>query len=298
MKTARCLGFLAVFACVHAARALIVYDSAGSTDNNLNNITTGSAAPGNGAPWQYVAEVTNADVSTDASAVYLGNDFLITANHVNLSTSVLLNGASYSIDNTYTPLQLGLADLKLFKIIGDPGLAQLQLTGVLDNDLGMSTTMVGWGVGKGSVIAGEGWTWGDDSTRAQRWGSNVTLSTLALSDGVLYLQTAFDPTLGANVASASLGDSGSALFQEFSGTWKLAGVYVGVDTPGASYYAGSPNNLSGMDYSYAIEMKPYSDTIIAAIPEPGSVALMGIGAAALVWLARRRRSNHIRPRSL
>lgn len=274
--------------CAHPARALIVFDTGTDTDNAFN-----TTAPGNGAPWQYVAEVTNTDVSTNASAVYLGNDFLITANHVNLTSSVLLNGTSYAIDNTYTPLQLGSADLKLFKITGDPGLASLQLTGTLDNDLNMSSTMVGWGVGKGSVIAGNGWTWGDDSTRAQRWGSNVTLSTLALSGGVLYLQTAFDSGLGSNVASATLGDSGSALFQNFGGTWKLAGIYVGLDpgAGGASYYAGSPNNLSGMDYSYAIEIKPYSDAILADIPEPGSVALLGSGAAALVWHARWRRKR-------
>ncbi|HWB60232.1 MAG TPA: hypothetical protein VG733_12120, partial [Chthoniobacteraceae bacterium] len=123
MKTARVTAFLAVFAFVHAARALIPYDTGTDTDNTYN-----TTPPLNGAPWNYVAEVTNADVSTDASAVYLGNGFLITANHVNLGTSVLLDGTSYTIDASYTPEQVGDADLKLFKILGNPGLTTLPLT--------------------------------------------------------------------------------------------------------------------------------------------------------------------------
>lgn len=287
MKTARFIGFIAMFACAHAAHAMIVYESGPATDNTYN-----TTAPGNGAPWQYVGEVQNSDVSTDASAVYLGNDFMITANHVTLTGSIAMDSGTYALDSSYTPMQIGVSDMKLFKILGGPALATLPLTTLSTGaaDLNMNSTMVGWGVGKGSVISGEGWNWGDDSTRTQRWGTNVTLSTYATdSNSVLYLQTAFNIGLGVNTASATEGDSGSALFQKFGSTWTLAGLYDAVDTFGASYYAGSPNNSSGMDYSYATKIEPYSAQITADIPEPGSIALLGLGAAAFASGARRRR---------
>ncbi len=149
-----------------------------------------------------------------------------------------------------------------------------------------------------------GWNWGGDSTRSQRWGTNVTLpGYFTDSNNVSYLATAFNPSLGPNVASATLGDSGSGLFQEISGTWELAGIYTDVDTAGASYYADSPNNLSGMDYSYAVQIEPYSQQIEAAIPEPGTFVLLGVGWAGLVFFARRRLkqarpASYIRPRVL
>ncbi len=208
----------------------------------------------------------------------------------------MLNGGTYSINNSYTPLDIG-PDLKIFELNGNPGLAPLALTTAATGtaDLNMDSTMIGWGQGKGSVItvsgSAVGWNWGGGSTRAQRWGTNVTLSTyFSDSNSVAFLGTAFNPTLGANVASASLGDSGSGLFQNFSGTWELAGVYDGVDgTTTTSYYADSPNETNGMDNSYAIEIEPYSAQIEADIPEPGSVALAEVGAVALIWCVRRRR---------
>ena len=290
MKTKGCFGFFAAFLFTRAAQALIPFDTGTDVDNTYN-----TTAPLNGAPWNYIAEVTNSDVSTDASAIYLGNDFLITANHVNLGSTILLDGTSYNIDATYTPQEVGSADLKLFKITGSTGLAPLTLTNASlgTGDLNAASTMIGWGVGKGSAImqsgSNVGWTWGGDSTRAERWGTNVTLSGYySGSDNVQYLATAFNPSLGANVASATLGDSGSGLFQLVSGTWELAGIYTDVDTPNASYYADSPNNLSGMDNSYAVEVEPYSAQIEAAIPEPGSYALAGIGGAVVAVFARRR----------
>src|SRR3954469_22261593 len=59
-------------------------------------------APANGAPWDLVAQVGGS-----ASAVYLGNGFLLTAAHVNVFTEitptmpVFLSGVRYDLDASY-----------------------------------------------------------------------------------------------------------------------------------------------------------------------------------------------------
>jgi hypothetical protein len=282
--------FIAVLAFARAAQGMIVYESGTSLDNTYN-----TSAPGNGSPWHYVAQVTNTDPSTNASAVYLGNGYLITAAHVTLNSSVVLDGTSYAINFSDSITSVG-PDLKIFQIIGNPGLATLPLTSAATGtgDLNMNATMIGFGVGKASVItqsgSNAGFNWAGDTTYAERWGTNVTLSTYFTdSNSVLFLGTAYDLSLGVNVASASLGDSGSALFENFGGTWELAGIWDSVDTNGASYYADSPNNISGKDYSYAVEIEPYAAQIEADIPEPGSLALVGFGTVAVGFFAQRRR---------
>ena len=66
------------------------------------------------------------------------------------------------------------------------------------------------------------------STRAQRWGTNKTLSTVvsAVYSGYSYeaLETSFNRALGSNTSEITLGDSGSGLFQQFAGVWKLSGI--------------------------------------------------------------------------
>jgi hypothetical protein len=60
-------------------------------------------------------------------------------------------------------------------------------------------------------------------------------------------------------------------------------------TTPTSYYADGTNEPDGMDYSYAVEIEPYSAQIQADIPEPASVTLLGLGAGSLAFYVRRRR---------
>ncbi|MEI8387624.1 MAG: hypothetical protein WCG76_08485 [Verrucomicrobiota bacterium] len=165
------------------APALILYDSA-STDNAKNvidpaNPATYPASPATGVPWQYVVRYG----INNASAVYIGNGYLLTARHVGTSdTGLLIEGTSYTRDKSFAPLPITvpgspavLVDLQLQKISGDPGLAALPLSNMLSAaDTSIASVLIGWGVGKGTVITGQGWNWGDDSTRAFRWGTNKT----------------------------------------------------------------------------------------------------------------------------
>jgi len=148
MKFVRDIGFLAVFAFARVSSAMIVYESGSSLDNTYN-----TTAPGNGAPWQYVGQVTNTDPGTDASTVYLGNGYFITAAHVTLDSSVLLDGTSYAVNFSDPITSIG-PELKIFQITGNPGLATLTLTSAATGtgDLNKAATMIGFGEGKASVI--------------------------------------------------------------------------------------------------------------------------------------------------
>src|SRR4051812_18213926 len=79
------------------AQALILFGPAES--DNL-------VAPSNGAPWNYVARLD----SQNASAVYLGNGFLLTANRVTVPLTAFLNGVLYDIDPSYSPRQIDGVD--------------------------------------------------------------------------------------------------------------------------------------------------------------------------------------------
>ena len=280
MLPLRLLAFLALCLITQAAQALVVYESGTSLDNSYN-----TAAPMDGAPWDYVAQVG----VNNASAVYLGNGWCATAAHVLMdsSTPIRLNGATYYEDPSVQTRGIGNVDVMLFKILGDPGLSMLPLALPSDNDLNQSAIRIGCGVGKGSVIAlgqsqDAGFTW-DYGTYAKRWGIGETLgNTFIGTDGdqTVYLATPFDPSLGPDAASASMGDSGGGVFEQLDGVWKLAGITCGVDTLGASYY-------SPPDNSYDLEVSHYSAWINGiVVPEPDAGVLLGLGG--ITMLLRKR----------
>ena len=230
----------AALLCAPSARALIIYGTGPTDVDNTRNTT----APASGAPWANVVQIG----TNNASGVYLGNGYVLTANHVGLVGSILINGISYTIDGSFTPLQISEApdyvDLKLFKIIGLPPLPVVQSLPLnfSATDLNVNCTIIGWGLGKGTVITNQGWNWGDNTTRAERWGTNKTLSSATAVTPVagysyIYeaLETNFNRSLGADTSEISSGDSGSGLFQQFGGVWKLSGITTTV----LQYQAGS-----------------------------------------------------------
>ena len=247
------------------ARALIIYGTGPTDLNNALNTT----APASGAPWLNVVQLG----VNNASGIYLGNGYILTANHVApLPGTVTINGLLYTVDPAFAPLQIidgaTVVDMKLLKILGIPDgngtrvlpplpvVQKLPLnysTTVPTTDLNLACTIIGWGVGKDSIVPNQGWYWGDDSTRAERWGTNKTLSTAvtATYSGYSYeaLETSFKRSLGSNTSEITLGDSGSGLFQQFAGVWKLSGLtttvlqYLG----GAALYDGDTSILAPGD---------------------------------------------------
>src|SRR6478672_6068353 len=102
------------------AHAVIVTSGNGNTD-----AASLLAAGGPGDPS--LPGFANVGSTGTASAVYLQNRWVITANHVSLGSSVSFGGVPYTIDPT-TIVQLvntdGITptDLKLFRLTTDPGL--------------------------------------------------------------------------------------------------------------------------------------------------------------------------------
>lgn len=265
----RRLAIAATLALATSAQGLIVFDNASSTDNTKNVIDPANASTypnGNaaGVPWQYVARYG----LNNASAVYIGNGFLLTARHVAVSNSdIVINGATYSRDTTFTPVPIVIpgspnvvVDLQLQKIANPPNVSPLALAGPNTADTFQNSVLVGWGRGKGSVTT-QGWTWGNDSTRALRWGTNMTnfpAQTVTYTNGISYsyvaLSTAFNSNGGSDEATATLGDSGSALFRSFSGSWTLTGITAAIEaSQGANTSSYNP-----ADRTFFIRLRDYS----------------------------------------
>ncbi|MCX6978597.1 MAG: trypsin-like serine protease [Verrucomicrobia bacterium] len=231
------------------ALALILYGTGPTDLNNAQNTTP----PANGSPWYNLVQFGQ----NNASGVYLGNGYVLTANHVSMVDSgLVINGVSYNRDLSFTPLQItenegttayaDSVDLKLIKIFGSPPLPVLQSLPLnfSTTDVNLTSTIMGWGVGKGSIISNQGWLWGGDNTRAQRWGTSTTASSssTATYSGYQYdaLRTYFYRAYGSTTAEIAIGDSGGGLFQKFSNTWKLSGITTTVlqYLSGAAQYDG------------------------------------------------------------
>jgi hypothetical protein len=201
---------------------LIVFDAENTSD------------PGTGAPWSHTAQqqrLVSGLPIIDSSAVYIGNGYILTANHTYGPSAVILDGVAYLVDSSFPAISLTPIDLRLYKILNPPPLAMLPLPDAADSDTAQASTLIGWGKGKGDLIARHGWTWGgtlsDDVTKAKRWGTNTTTDSAVIKTYTPYsynaLQMDFNSTPSTE-ATAAMSDSGGGVFQQFETTWKLAGI--------------------------------------------------------------------------
>lgn len=279
--------------------AIILYGK----DNDGNQ-----AAPASGAPWDYVARLTNSDGSqVGSSAVYLGWGYMLTADHVANRSHVTFDGTTNWAVQAGSTQQVGEnADLKIFRLSEDPALAPLMLyeDAVESGDLDQVSTLVGWGVGRDPLTSPgtNDVPWGTNATRSKRWGTNTTdgsLETFSPGDGrtTEALVTFLDNDAGADEAAATLHDSGSALFQFFDDTWYLSGIAIGVtqkvgdsEQNHSRFGAGLGGILHSGDENYFARIATYSDDINAVIPEPSTWAVFaGVCALGFTSLIRRRK---------
>lgn len=252
------------------ASAIILY----SGDNSANQ-----TAPTNGAPFYAVARICNgASSSTAGSAVYIRGKYLLTARHVANRDFVTFDGSTfYARDTAFTPVQVGgsTVDMKLIKLLEDPGLNPITLNESTSDDISVSGTLIGWGVGRDPNVADSGtgptniWQWGSTATIAKRWGTNTIIgSTLVGYSTGSYtaLQTRLDRNAGSSEAGLAVHDSGSGIFIEDGTGWKLAGLTtaVGSQIQNASTFSGSG------DANYFVRIASYAAQINAAIPNPAS----------------------------
>ncbi len=258
---------------------------------NLDN-SANTTDPGGAFPWDSIAKVTNSTAtSISGSAVYLGNGYLLTANHVTFNSSlqyVSFDGATaYAVDTNFksgsrfagkqVAPNVDLAVIKLTTTpIGIDGVSLL----TTPTELIAPATLVGWGVGRNPSVAlsSPSVAWGNSTTSAKRWGLNVPRTTMNVAyqsgsyeaivsivggDGI-----SFNPDgLGNSEAAATLYDSGSGLFQFLAGNWWLIGTTTGVETNGTSIFGNDRLSAPRGDRNFFVRTSTYSSQIMPLIPE-------------------------------
>lgn len=263
-----------------------------------------------------------------ATAVYLGDGWVLTASHVGTGT-VFLGGTGYAAVDSGTilsnPSGMGmqpLSDLRVFRIIGDPGLPSLSISpaapmlgdpvvmiGNGDDRISSRTTysvLQGPGAGDDAWDAppvsgrptedlflpagGQSIRWGTNNAEAVNFNANILLGPFDLRTVRSFLTLFDDDLIGRpNEAQAVRGDSGSAAFRKVSGNWELSGITYAVSTD--SGYDNVPffpsSSVIGDSTTFIGDLSFYRSQILSIIPEPGSAALFSL---ALFGLLRRRRA--------
>ena len=225
-----------------------------------------SLAPPDDRGWDYVGRRAN------ASAVYLGDRWVLTAFHVRAG-SVTLMGQTYlkepgegiQIEN---PPGFGLSpftDLRMFRLTEDPGLAPLAIS--LAPPTGFAeVTLIGYGKTRDGDLTS--WDVDDEGTwiegpgryggyhlgaSGKRWGTNWIDEAIVLSGGngdALSLRAGFDWEQTPYEARAAGGDSGGGVFYNNGNSWELAGIIQSISTqpgqPGSAAVYGDVTNIANL----------------------------------------------------
>jgi len=221
--SARLLVFLAIALQAPPAAAIIL----AATDENGN-----TRAPADDFGFAHVA-------AGRESAVYLGDGWMISANHVPLGP-VTLQGERYPVltDSRVRLRHPGShhwADLAMFRLSARPDLPPLPIRSD-PPEVGQLVVLAGNGYGRdtpSTLPEVPGWSWNDE--KALRWGTN-TVENVGLVIGVergnttLAFDTRFSRSEGTrHEAQVALGDSGGGAFIKQGDRWELAGVLFAAD---------------------------------------------------------------------
>ena len=283
------LGLLAV----NSTYALIVYGTT-NEDAEVKYDASSNAA--------HCSVVTT---SSNCSAVYLGNGWFITANHVSLAvnSNVRQNGNYATITQIDTTLNTSYgADLKLFHVEDTSTLedleainlsteiySKIQGTGMLGDQLirGSELTLVGAGYGREEDSDIYATTVVADKRRGTiRYGTATTLSqNLQIEvNGVTYSTFATVAEARDGATSALTGDSGGGMFFEYAGDFYLVGLitWVSPETAAETIVFGQIvdefEKETNYSHTLAINLKDYlpqiSEITGVSIPEPAHYALI------------------------
>lgn len=296
----------ALFLLAVSAEALVI-------DPNplLGTPDPGSAPPPGSDPgWDHVGSFGS------ASAVYLGKNalgesWILTAAHTGSPGSVTLGGTSYATDISvgFTNPSGGAADLRAWRLVGDPGLSGLSISASTPlaataltvighgNTTGAATCWdAGWNASGCLGAPHSGYLW---AAGAQQWGTNLVspasaaLDTLANDLGLVdaIFATSFDDASTVLEAQAAAGDSGGGAFVNNAGQWELAGLTLAIGWIPNDPARPAAIAALGEDFTFFVDLSFYRDQIQAGtgvpVPEPGSGLLLGLGLLALS--VRRRR---------
>ncbi|HIF97757.1 MAG TPA: trypsin-like serine protease [Myxococcales bacterium] len=236
-----------------------------------------TTAPENDPGWRNVGQHLGSP-----SVVYLGNRWILTADHVGASI-VILEGKRYDpVSGSLIRLKNSdgtQADLLLFKIAKDPGLPMLAIA-ESPAAVGEQVILVAAGSSRSERLSAhlegqtliDGFSWKEDRTK--RWGSNIIESapkfieqTGTKTEAVAMVFDRIETPRGTpHEASAARGDSGGALFahadaMDPDSDWVLSGILFSVGTrsgfPGESSFYG--------DVTWAADLSYYRDKIIEVV---------------------------------
>ena len=287
-------------------------------DGDLTNLTTPSDDPG----WSRVGRV-----GSFGSGVYVGNGWVLTANHVAAGTFTVDGDTTYSVlpgmGNTKrirNVADTANIDLYMFRVDVTPGTG---LFGLGNLDVASTTpanlsngTHIGTGEGQAvstttyyidtdpvvwdwrttdftdSDITRAVYSWDGDTSRDTRWNFQTMLDNdediqLYLSEGIT--EGFLTSFVGANdFGMAADNDSGSPIFFKNGSVWELSGIAHAVGT-----LNNQPSNTSVVgNTTFFSDLSKYQTQIndIVAIPEISSFYMVGIftGAAALLWFRKKR----------
>jgi hypothetical protein len=227
-ERSRIAGWLAAAALAFAVALLVLGASAVIIDGVDG--TANTSAPPDDPGWDHVGTRGN------LTAIYLGDGWVLTANHVGISDIVLGGVAHPPVLQSQSQVEHG--DLQLFRLVTEPGLPPLPLTSSspsFDSDL----VMIGHGRDRGPATSWgglSGYAW--DTTFSMRWGTNRVSSRVpfdVVTDGAGGLTRTFAADFGSGLptlheAMGAVGDSGGAVFVDTGVSWELAGVIYAKDS--------------------------------------------------------------------
>jgi hypothetical protein len=317
MRSARRYLFALLVLAGPDARAVVVAGANGG-GNTSNNTTAAQMATQLGLT--NTAFFNNVLRYSDAGSVYLGwantvngpRAYLLSAMHINLSNTMLINAVSYSVIRQ----SIADSDLALLTLANVDGIMpSLPTVNLATSAMSIGTNVIMAGLGRDrvqdaatdantpdwiSLASGNGYT--TTTPQVMRWGTNVTIRaisppgpaspTTTVSVGgrpTVSFRTEFEtPVAGdwltSNEAQAVRGDSGGAAF-DFDGN--LRGIVVAVSGTNAEWAVFG-------ERTWFADIATYKDTIDTAIgytlvPEPSTTALLFFGAGTAVFFALRRR---------
>lgn len=233
-----------------------------------------------------------------ASAVYLGNGWFLTANHVGVTkgANIVQNGTSAGVSYVYSSFSAenGNVDIKLFYSEDVAKLKSLEAVSVSQSicDSIRGAGKIGSFPVSGSeilfVTGGKGRADDTDltaktvsassSTYAIRSQLNDVDAVLSAADyGYNYFLTLSTAEVGE--VAITYGDSGGGMFYESDGKFYLVGTPVGITNPGGNVdTVVFGTNSSDSSYAFSLNLSTYADSINAIIstnpliPEPSACA--------------------------
>jgi trypsin len=232
--------------------------------------------------------------TTGLTVVYLGNGWVLTANHVGAG-DVILAGQTYSFisgtERRLTNSASSQADLLMFQINPRPPLPSLAIATTPPTTSSIMT-LIGAGLNRGAATSWNGiggFYWGSGTT--MRWGTAPVsqVGTDVSLDGSTTRAFATEFTdVGPTPypAQAAVGDSGGAAFVKVNGTWMLAGILFAIDS-----YSGQPADTALFgNHTYAGDLSFYRDEFLWLLsPGCGLGVELGPVMPLLMWLHGRRR---------